>query len=315
VIVCVAGNPSIDKLFEIDRIELGALHRPSHFVQVPGGKGLNVARAAAALGAPVVVTGVLAGHAGRWIDDELTAVGVEHRFVWAASGETRASLSVAESDHAHLTEFYEAGTPLTEEDWAALETTVGELLSRASWIAISGSLPPGAPADAYARFTAAARAAGVHASVDSRGPHLAEALAEQPDLVKINVHEAEELLGHPIEGVQGAHAAALEIRERSGGDGHAAVVTMGAEGAVLVEPAGTAMHGRLYAKGRYPVGSGDSFLAAMLAALDTRKQWEGALRLGLGAATANAEQPGAGRLDPRRAAELAARSEITVLSE
>ena len=53
----------------------------------------------------------------------------------------------------------------------------------------------------------------------------------------------------------------------------------------------------------------------MLAALDTRKQWEGALRLGLGAATANAEQPGAGRLDPRRAAELAARSEITVLSE
>ena len=92
MIVCVAGNPSIDKLFEIDRIELGALHRPSHFVQVPGGKGLNVARAAAALGAPVVVTGVLAGHAGRWIDDELTAVGVEHRFVWAASGETRASL-------------------------------------------------------------------------------------------------------------------------------------------------------------------------------------------------------------------------------
>ena len=72
----------------------------------------------------------LAGHAGRWIDDELTAAGVEHRFVWAAGGETRASLSVAESDHAHLTEFYEAGTPLTEEDWAALETTVGELLSR-----------------------------------------------------------------------------------------------------------------------------------------------------------------------------------------
>jgi len=87
------------------------------------------------------------------------------------------------------------------------------------------------------------------------------------------------------------------------------------DGAVLVESGGTAMHGRLYAKGSYPVGSGDSFLAGLLAALDTRKQWEGALRLALGAATANAEQPGAGRLDPRRAADLAARSEISTLSE
>jgi 1-phosphofructokinase family hexose kinase len=315
MILCVAGNPSVDKLFEIDRIKLGAFHRPQHFVQVPGGKGLNVARAASTLGAPVIVTGVLAGHAGRWIDDELTEEGVGHRFVWAASGETRSSLSVAESDHAHLTEFYEAGSPLTADDWGALESTVGELLGDASWIAISGSVPPGAPEDAYARFTAAARARGVRSAVDSRGPHLAAALEEGPDLVKINVHEAEELLGHTIEGAPAAHDAALEIRERSGGDGHAAVVTMGADGAVLVAPGGTAMHGRLYAKGSYPVGSGDSFLAGLLAALDTRKQWEGALRLALGAATANAEQPGAGRLDPRRAADLATRSEISTLSE
>jgi hypothetical protein len=38
------------------------------------------------------------------------------------------------------------------------------------------------------------------------------------------------------------------------------------------------------------------------------------LRLGLGAATANAEQPGAGRLDARRAMELAGRAEISALS-
>jgi fructose-1-phosphate kinase PfkB-like protein len=90
---------------------------------------------------------------------------------------------------------------------------------------------------------------------------------------------------------------------------------MGADGAVLVDPGGRALHGRLYAKGRYPVGSGDSFLAGLLAGLDTRRQWEGALRLALGAATANAEQPGAGRLDPRRAMELAGRSEISALGE
>ena len=38
MILCVAANPSIDKLFEVDRIVPGAIHRPDGFVQVPGGR-------------------------------------------------------------------------------------------------------------------------------------------------------------------------------------------------------------------------------------------------------------------------------------
>ena len=53
VIVCVAANPSVDKLFEVERLVPGDIHRPIGFVQVAGGKGLNVARAAHALGAEV----------------------------------------------------------------------------------------------------------------------------------------------------------------------------------------------------------------------------------------------------------------------
>jgi 1-phosphofructokinase family hexose kinase len=313
VILCVAGNPSVDKLFEIDRIELGSLHRPSHFVQVPGGKGLNVARAAAALGEAVIVTGLLAGHAGNWIDQALAAEGVPHRFAWAASGETRASLSVAESDHRHLTEFYEAGTPVTEREWDAVEEIVAELLPTAAWIAMSGSVPPGSPDHAYARLVAAAHAKGVRSAVDARGPYLVDALSERPDLVKINAHEAGELLGNSVEGVDGAHRAALEIRERAGGEGHAAVVTIGAEGAVLAEPDGTAVHGRLDAFGHYPVGSGDSFLAGLLAGLHRGDTWQQALGLALGTAVANAEMPGAGRLDSTRATELSASAREHVL--
>ena len=71
MIVCVAGNPSIDKLFVVERLRPGEIHRPIDFVQVPGGKGLNVARAAATLGAHVRVAAVLCGHAGRWIEQAL----------------------------------------------------------------------------------------------------------------------------------------------------------------------------------------------------------------------------------------------------
>ncbi len=305
MILCVSGNPSIDRLFEVERIELGATHRPKHFVRVPGGKGLNVARAAAVLGEPVLVTGLLGGHAGHWLDEALAAEGVERRFVWGA-WESRSSLSVSERSTGKLTEFYEAGSGVTEEEWAGVEAVAREELPRSTWIALTGSIPPGAPEDGYARLIAAAQDAGVPSAVDTRGAPLARSLEAGPALVKINAHEAEELLGEPVDGVLAAHAAALKIRERAGGHGHAAVVTIGADGAVLVEPDGTAIHGRLYVKGRYPVGSGDSFLAGLLCGLHRGEEWQEAMGLALGAAAANAEVPGAGRFDPERARELAA---------
>lgn len=305
MILCVAGNPSVDKLFEVERIELGSTHRPEHFVQVPGGKALNVARAATALGQAVMVTAIFGGHVGRWLDEALEREGIERRAVWSA-GLSRSSLSVSDRETGHLTEFYEAGTPVTADEWDALEAEVAALLPQATWLAVTGSLPVGAPDDAYARLVALAREKGVRSAVDAQGAALDNCVSQRPELVKINAEEAEGLLGERVEGVEGAHRAALQIRERAGGEGHAAVVTIGAEGAVLVEPDGTAVHGRLYVRGRYPVGSGDSFLAGLICGLERGDGWQDAMGLALGAATANAEIPGAGCLDPRRAAELAA---------
>jgi fructose-1-phosphate kinase PfkB-like protein len=64
--------------------------------------------------------------------------------------------------------------------------------------------------------------------------------------------------------------------------------------------------------GRYPVGSGDSFLGGWLAATDDGADATDALRLASGCGAANALQPGPGILDPEVARDIAAR---TVLSE
>ena len=95
VIVCLAANPSIDRLFEVERLVKGDIHRPTGFVQVAGGKGLNVARAAHALGAEVIAVAILRGHGGRWLQESLEAEGVHGEFVWT-HGESRSSLSVAD---------------------------------------------------------------------------------------------------------------------------------------------------------------------------------------------------------------------------
>lgn len=309
VIVAVAANPSIDKLFEVERVVPGAIHRPSAFIQVPGGKGLNVARAAHTLGGDVTAVALVGGHTGRWAEEALAAEGLVVRVARAAA-ETRAALSVTDRRTRGLTEFYEAGSPISGDEWTGLEEIVSSLLASATWMTLSGSLPPGAPADGYRRLIERARARGVSTALDARGEMLAAALPALPDLVKVNAEEAAGLIGEPAESLAEASSAARILRERAGGAGHSGVVTRGAEGAVLAAADGTGWRGRLHVRGPYPVGSGDAFLAGLVVARDRGASWPDALALALGAGAANAELAGAGRLDPARAETLAALAKV-----
>jgi 1-phosphofructokinase family hexose kinase len=311
LILCVAASPSIDKLFESERVEIGRIHRPRSFVQVPGGKGLNVARAAHALGADVVATGILAGHSGKWVEEALAAEGVRGRFAWV-EGETRASLSVADDTDRGLTEFYEAGTHI-RDGWERLGEVVADLLPDARWMTISGSLPPGAPEDGYVKLVKAAHAARVPVALDSRDEPLVLGISAGPDVVKVNAEEAAEMLGSRVETLGETVSAAEELRRRLDGDGRAAIVTRGAEGAVVVAPNGDVVEARLYERGRYPVGSGDAFLGGLVTGLGRGASWPEALALALGAATANAMVPGAGRLDAAEARELASRASVHLI--
>jgi 1-phosphofructokinase family hexose kinase len=289
VIVCVVPNPSIDKLFEVGRLEPGAIHRPASFVQVAGGKGLNVARAAATLGAEVRAVALLGGHHGRWIADELERLGLPLRAVWY-DGETRSCLSVADAKTQSLTEFYEDGQPVEAPAWNDFVACVADEAAQASWVTVSGSLPRGAPADDYTQLVR-----GENVALDSR-----QLGRSRPAIVKVNEAEAAELTA-----AHDAAEAARALRERVDKPGTAAVVTQGRRGAVLVDPAGREWRGVLAASGSYPVGSGDAFLAGLVVALERGASWPAALAAGLGAGAANAEVPGAGRLDRTRAEQLA----------
>jgi 1-phosphofructokinase family hexose kinase len=308
VILCVASSPSVDKLFEVERVEVGAIHRPFAFTQVPGGKGLNVARAAHSLGAEVRATGILAGHAGRWLEEALAAEGVPGVFAWS-DGETRASLSVADQTDRGLTEFYERGTDIGAGGWERLEAVVAELLPGVAWVTLSGNLPVGAPDDGYARLIEAARSAGARVALDARDEALAKGVAARPDVVKVNAEEAGGLLGRAVATMDDAGAAAREIRSCLDPEG-GAIVTRGADGAMIATPEGPVLMGRMYARGPYPVGSGDAFLAGLVVGLERGADWAAASRLALGAAAANAARAGAGRFDADRAQELAARADV-----
>ena len=312
MIVCLAANPSIDKLFEVERLVRGDIHRPLGFEQTAGGKGLNVARAASRLGGDVRAVALLRGHTGKWLQETLASEGVPGRFVWT-HGENRLSLSVADRETGGLTEFYEHGSEVPSSAWPELAEATAGLFGDATWLTISGSVPAGIDDPAYRELVAEARAAGVRVALDAEAERLRLALEARPDVVKVNASEASDLLDVPTARRNEATAAAHKLRELAGGDGHVGIVTRGADGVVVAAPDGALYGGVLYVRGRYPVGSGDAFLGGLVVALDRGSGWAEALRLALGAATANAELPGAGRLDPNRAEALAEQATVRLI--
>jgi 1-phosphofructokinase family hexose kinase len=289
-LVCVSVNAAIDKIEAVDRLVPGDVHRPDVLSVVPGGKALNVARAAASLGLPVRAIAVLGGHTGDWMEAALRARGIATGVV-RAHGETRTCVSVLDRTDGTLTEFYEPGLALGDADWTAVEDALRSALAddpAGTVVVLAGSLPPGAPDRGYADLAGIATAAGARTVVDADRSALVEALAARPWLVKVNAREAAAAAGGEGPTVESARA----IRAAAGG---AVLVTRGMDGAVLVDETGSAWRiGGPPERGRFPVGSGDSLLAGLLVALSGGYPLIEAARRGVAVGAANALVPGQG---------------------
>lgn len=301
-LICVAPNPSIDRLYEIDRLVPGTIHRPRQSTAVPGGKGLNAARAAHALGADVVAVTILRGHAGRWIEQALSDRRLRLRAAWA-QGETRTCISIRDDAIDGLTEIYDSGESLSLSDWGAIEVLVAEeLAAGGAMVTISGGIPPGVDEEAIARICRVTREARGRTLIDIHGSALRHALTEGPWIVKINEAEVGELLGAPVDSEDTALQAARELRARGTS---IAIVTRGAVGAIASSSEGEYRLHPPALRGPYAVGSGDAFLGGLSTALAAGRALVEALALAGGAAAANAVVPGAGAFDSATAHRLA----------
>jgi 1-phosphofructokinase family hexose kinase len=309
--VVIAGpNLTIDRTMTIEALLPGNVLRFESVVVTPGGKGVNVARGARALGRPARLVGFLPGRtgaacAGLLADEGVSLVGVE------VGGELRSTAVVLERD-GRVTVFNEPGPPLAAGDWERFEAVVGSELEDAGVLACSGSLPPGAPDDAYARLVRVARERGAAAIVDVSGGQLDAALASGPDVVTPNLAEAEGLLrGRADETVEAgepsvvrarAAAAAGELIARGA---RRAVVTAAAAGAAVADGDGaTWLDAPPVSAVRNPIGAGDALVAGLAVALERGESFADAVAWGMAAGAASVETAGAGEIVTARVEEL-----------
>lgn len=290
MILTVTLNPAIDRTIWVERLSPGELHRVGASQSDAAGKGVNVSKALKGWGAETEVVATVAGETGRLIERALSAEGLAGTYI-AVEGESRINIKVVEEPTGRLTELNEVGPYLDAADLERVAKAVVARLDGASWLVLSGSLPQGAPIDAYRRLIEAAqkKRPGLPVALDSSGMALQEGIGATPSLVKPNRDEMEELLGRPLGGPVEWTAAVDEVRalgvER-------VVLSLGSEGALFGGD-----EGYFWAKSKpvevaSPTGCGDTLLAATLFALTQGWPWERCARFAVAAATAAAMLPG-----------------------
>ncbi|TMD55691.1 MAG: 1-phosphofructokinase family hexose kinase [Chloroflexi bacterium] len=257
MIVTVTPNPSIDRTIQIDRLDRGRMIRARAATSEAAGKGLNVSLALATEGVDTSAVLPLAADSAtvylRLLADAvpITAVPIK--------GAARVNVSLVEADGT-VTKVNEPGPQLGPDDVEAILAAAS--VAGSGWVVGCGSLPPGAPVDFYARLIALG-SEDRRIAVDTSGEALGAAVCARAALIKPNTAELAELVGRPLATIGDVNAAARELIERGA---HAVLVSLGPDGALLVD-ARTASHAEASIDDVVnTVGAGDALLAGFLAA-------------------------------------------------
>lgn len=210
--------------------------------------------------------------------------------------------------HEHSTgaefRFVMPGPHLSEAEWQAALRHLKGLQPFPAIVVASGSLPPGVPADFYARLARLCRARGARMVLDTSGPALAAALAEGVYLFKPNLKELAELAGRPLETAEQWKGAARQLIT----DGKAQVValTLGHLGALLVTRDAMWSAPPLDVAVSSAVGAGDSFVGALVWGLQQGQPLEQAFGWGIAAGTATLLSAGTALCKPEDVRRLQA---------
>lgn len=280
-------NPAVDMTYEIDRLIANEkVHAKSSRFD-PGGNGINVGRALKRLKLPAATFCVVAGEIGRLLQRMLVTGLDDPRYIEVA-GETRINGTVLERQPEAQYEVSGIGPEILTDQLAALTDRFVDAVGT-GWALLTGSLQPSIPIGIYGDIARRVRARGGRVIVDAHDEMLRQAIQAEPFLIKPNRFELENLLGRTLPGLD---AVAEEARAIQAAGVDNVCVSLGEEGALLVNGSG-AYHGRPpRVAANSTVGAGDSMVAGLTAALVRGESPEVALRDAIACSVGTVMQPG-----------------------
>jgi len=215
--------------------------------------------------------------------------GLSHR-PFPIEGMNRESLVILEESTGQQYRFGMPGPQLQKEECEPFIQELAAMEPSPVYVVASGSLPPGAPPDFYARVARGGKKRGTKAIIDVSGEALDAALQEGVFLIKPNVREFRELVGKEIKEESQIKAAARKMVER--GRCEMLVISLGAAGALVVS--------EKFAEHILPptvpiiskVGAGDSMVTGIVLSLARGNPLRESVLFGVAAGTAAVMTPG-----------------------
>lgn len=310
MIVTVTLNAALDRTLTVPNFQAGFRHRASESLTLPGGKGVNIARALKSLGQPVIATGLAGGKTGLRIVEDLTAEGILNDFV-RIRGESRTSTAIIDPTSNTQTEVNEYGPVVTARELHAFMEKFTYIAKGADVVILAGSLPRKVKESFYRDIIGALVSTEVLTVLDTAGEPLRMAIKSGPWIVSPNAFEAEALIGHEFGDDEDFFHAAKQLTKLGAGSG------------IITNPSGCYAYlpddegnNKVY-KVQIPpldpistVGSGDAFMAGFVSAKLSNKSDADCLRQAVACGAANTQKYGAGIFDPHDVKRLYAKTSV-----
>ncbi len=290
MIITLGTTPAFARTMVFDEVVADDVNRTGEVYEHAAGKGINVAKVVRTLGEEVVAMGFLGGDTGKYIRAQLDTMTIKHAFVEVPT-KTRTCITVLDDSNKQVTELIEEAVPVEQPHWDKLRQTFADLVTHATLVVLSGSLPPDAPAEFYAECVRLAHGANVRCIVDATGEALGHAIVEKPYVIKPNEDELADTTGVPIDSDVTLREG---LRQVLNAGANWCLVSRGGDPAIL---GGAEPGQRLIAmqirppevEVISPIGSGDSLAAGVAVALARGMSMPDAARLGVACGAANAK--------------------------
>ncbi|MDE1918133.1 MAG: 1-phosphofructokinase family hexose kinase [Sphingomonadales bacterium] len=208
-IATLTMNPTIDIAYDVARLIPTKKLRTGDEIYSPGGGGLNVGRVLARLGNAVTCFFLSGGATGHALNELVKQQGIIAHHV-AIHGSTRLATVVHEHETGQEFRLIPPGPNVTAQECQDCMAAVAA--ARFDLLVMSGSLPPGVPANFFARLKANLSGRVTKFFLDTSGEALSMALAVGGwRLIKPSLDELKQFCGKDLISTQDVGEAAMKL--------------------------------------------------------------------------------------------------------
>ena len=200
-------------------------------------------------------------------------------------GALRTNIKVMDDTTGIITEINAKGVKVDEDAVQRMEDAIVDCAMDSSWVALTGSMPPGCGADCYANLIRRihSEAPSCLVALDADGEAFRLGVKENPDFIKPNRAELSTFVGEKLDTDEKLQAAARKLVEDGLG---CVIVSMDSEGSMLFSEGLELTAKAVKVPVVTTVGAGDNLVSGYLSGREAGLSHAEAFRRGVATATA-----------------------------